>query len=158
MKKLLKILLWVVLINVLARIAAQAVTKVLGERDDPDADTFKLVAIMDGRRFESVASPLRSGEVITVAGAADIDLRQAVLPPEGAHVRAIVVAGGVRILACKSWRIDLHEQVVGGQVQIEIPGQDELPDDAPTLHIDATVYGGGLVIAHAESDQHIVSS
>lgn len=156
MKKLLKILLWVTLANVLARIAAQAFTKVLGEETDPDADTFKLVAIMDGRRFESVASPLRSGEVIAVAGGADIDLRQAVLPEEGAHLRAMVVAGGVRILVCKSWRIDVHQQVVGGAVQLEVPGQDALPVGARTLHIDATVYGGGLVIAHTESATHIV--
>ncbi len=156
MKKLLKILLWVTLINVLARVAAQAFTKVLGEQNDPDADTFKLVAIMDGRRFESVASPLRSGEIITVAGGADIDLRQAVLPEEGAHLRALVVAGGVRILACKSWRIELHDRVVGGAVQVEMPDQDSLPEGARTLHIDATVYGGGLVIAHTESDTHIV--
>jgi len=158
MKKLFKILLWLTLVNVAMKAAAVVITWLIGENASEEADDFKLVALMDGRNFESVSSHLRSGRVIVGMGGVDIDLRQALLDPEGARLTLRVLAGGARVLVCKSWRVEVDQRVLGGAAQIETPDPTTLLDGAPILHIDVLVVGGGLVIANAESDSHVVRS
>lgn len=158
MKKLLKILLWMTLFNVVLKVVALAATRAIGETTDEGADDFTLVALMDGRNFESVSSHLRSGRVIAGMGGVDIDLRQALLDPEGARLSLRVLAGGARVLVCKAWRVEVDQRVLGGAAQIETPDPTTLPDGAPILHIDALVVGGGLVVANAESESHVVHS
>lgn len=158
MKRLLKILLWILMVNAIMKAVAVALTSAIGEEADEDAEDFKLVALMDGRSFESVSSRLHSGEVIVGMGGADVDLRQAVLDPEGATLKIRAFAGGVRVLVCKSWRVEVTEKVAGGAVQIELPEPDSLPDGAPILHIDAVAVGGALVVANIESTSHVVRS
>ena len=156
MKKLLKGLFWFVVANVTLKAIATAVTALIGEDTAEDSEDFQLVALMDGRTYESVSNRLRSGRVIAVMGGVDVDLRQAVLDPEGAKLDITIAAGGVRVLACKSWRVEVDKSVTGGAVQIETPDPETLPDGAPILHVRATTVGGGLVIANAESDSHVV--
>lgn len=156
MKKLLKGLFWFIVVNVLLKATATALTSIIGEDKAEDSEDFQLVAMMDGRTYESVSNRLRSGRVIAVMGGVDVDLRQAVLDPEGAKLDITIVAGGVRVLACKSWRVEIEQSVTGGAVQIETPDPETLPDGAPILHVRATEVAGGLVIANAESDSHVV--
>ncbi|NOY55320.1 MAG: cell wall-active antibiotics response protein [Actinobacteria bacterium] len=158
MKKLFKILLWMIAAEVVMKATALALTRIIGENADEDADDFKLVALMDGRSYESVSTRLRSGRVIVAMGGVDIDLRQALLDPEGARLDLRVLAGGARVLVCRSWRVEVDHRVIGGAAQIEIPDPETLPDGAPILHIDALTVGGGLVIANAESESHAVRS
>ncbi|GBD85336.1 hypothetical protein BMS3Abin02_01741 [bacterium BMS3Abin02] len=158
MKKLFKILFWMIAVNAVMKATAVALTKIIGENTDEKADEFALVALMDSRSYESVSSRLRSGRVIAAMGGVDIDLRQAVLDPEGARLSLRVLAGGARVLVCKSWRVEVDHRVIGGAAQIEIPDPETLPDGAPILHIDALTVGGGLVIANAESESHVVRS
>jgi len=158
MKKLFKILLWTIAVSTVMKATAVALTKIIGEDTDEEADEFRLVALMDGRSYESVSSRLHSGRVIAVMGGVDIDLRQAHLDPEGARLHLRVLAGGARVLVCRSWRVEVDHRVIGGAAQIEIPDPETLPDGAPILHIDALTVGGGLVIAGAESESHIVRS
>ncbi|NIA24222.1 MAG: hypothetical protein GWP04_01490 [Gammaproteobacteria bacterium] len=158
MKKLFKILLWMITVSAAIKAMAVALTKIIGENTDKEADEFKLVALMGGRNYESVSSHLRSGRVIAAMGGVDIDLRQAHLDPEGARLNLRVLAGGARVLVCESWRVEVDHRVIGGAAQIEIPDPETLPDGAPILHIDALTVGGGLVIANAESESHVVRS
>jgi predicted membrane protein len=156
MKKLLKGLFWFILANATLKAVATVATALIGEDAVEDSDDFQLVALMDGRTYESVSDRLRSGRVIAVMGGVDVDLRQAVLDPEGARLDITIVAGGVRVLACKSWRVEVDQSVAGGAVQIETPDPETLPDGAPILHVHATEIAGGLVIANAESESHVV--
>jgi predicted membrane protein len=156
MKKVLKGLFWFVVVNVFLKAAATAATALLGEDSAEDSEDFRLVALMDGRTYESVSNRLRAGRVIAVMGGVDVDLRQAVLDPEGAKLDITIIAGGVRVLACKSWRVEVEQSVTGGAVQIETPDPESLPDGAPILHVHVTEIAGGVVIANAESDAHIV--
>jgi predicted membrane protein len=158
MKKLLRILLWTIAANVVLKAGAVAATRLLGEDTDDAADDFRLVALMDGRTYESVSNRLRSGRVIAALGGVDVDLRQAVLDPEGARLDVTVVAGGVRVLVCKSWRVEIEHTETGGAVQIEVPDPGTLPDGAPILHIHASAVAAGLVVANAESATHVVRS
>jgi predicted membrane protein len=156
MKKVLKGLLWVIVANVALKGIAAAATRLLGEETAEDADEFRLVALMDGRTYENVSEHLRSGRVIVGMGGVDVDLRQAVLDPEGAKLDISIFAGGVRVLACKSWRVEVDQAVAAGAVQIETDDPDTLPDGAPILHIHAATVAGGLVVANAESESQVV--
>jgi hypothetical protein len=156
MKRLLKAMFWFIATNVALKAAAVIATNLIGEETSEDSDEFRLVALMDGRTYESVAEKLRTGTIIAVAGGVDIDLRQALLDPEGASLDVTIVAGGVRVLACKSWRVEVEKSTAGAAVQIETPDPDSLPDGAPILHVKATTIAGGLVIANAESESHVV--
>lgn len=158
MKKLLKMLMWMVALNVAMKVAATFITRMLGEDTAEESDEFQLVALMDGRTYVNVSDRLRSGRVIAGMGGVDVDLRQAVLDPEGAKLDITIFAGGVRVLACKSWRVEIDQKVTAGGVQIETADPDTLPDGAPILHIHAVAVAGGLVVANAESESHVVRS
>ncbi len=158
MKKLIKVLAWLLVFNIILKAIAIALTRIIGENTDDEAEEFKLVALMDGRNYESVSPHLRSGRVIVGMGGVDVDLRQAFLDPEGARLSLRVLAGGARVLVPMSWRVEVDQRVVGGAAQIETPDPTTLPDGAPIVHIDALVVGGGLVIANAESESHVVHS
>lgn len=145
MRRLAKLLGWIIVINIISWLVGFVISKKL-TRGAEDSDEFSIAAVMGGRSFKSKATALRSGVVTTAMGGSDVDLREATLAPGGATLTLRTTLGGARILVPDTWVIDLRHAEKGGQIDIHTTPTDELPEDAPHLVIDATTTFGGTQI------------
>lgn len=117
---------------------------------DEDSDDFQLASIMGGKEFHSHAQHLRSGTVITSLGGIELDLREATLDPSGANLELRTTMGGVEVRVPQYWVVEVDQDALGGELQVDVTSAEDLPEDAPQLHIHAvTRIGGGLVTAKA---------
>ncbi len=113
---------------------------------DATSDDFQLVVAMGGSEFHSYAPQLRSAKAITFWSGLLLDLRHASLGPDGADLELRIVMAGVEVRVPSSWRVEVDQSVSAGEFKVDLPGMEELPDDAPTLRIrSTTTIGGGLV-------------
>ena len=113
---------------------------------DEHSDDFRLAVIMRGTEFRSSAAQLRSATAITFWGGLSLDLRDVSLGPAGADLELRTIMGGVEVRVPHSWRVEIDRTVSAGEFEIDLPGNEELPDDAPVLRIrSVTTIGGGLV-------------
>ena len=114
-------------------------------RDDPAADEVVLVAIFGPLDFASTARAFRGGTVEAWFGGGLIDLRGAVLDPDGADLRVRAVFGGGQILVPESWRVITGMRGLGGLGDGRSTA--DLESDGPELRIDASFMFGGFGIA-----------
>ncbi len=114
---------------------------------DEESDTFDLVVACEGREFESRARSFAGGSLLVVCGGADIDLRNARLDPMGAYLEVDCWLGGIEIIVPDNWRVLLNTHNYGGGAENQAEELSAgLPEDAPTLEIDARIGLGGLDI------------
>jgi predicted membrane protein len=111
--------------------------------DDPE---FRILGFLGGRAVTSRAQSLRRVTVQATLGGIDLDLRQAVLDPAGAHLALKVTAGGMRVAVPPTWRVYVADDVRGGAVEVNTEPPDGMPADAPALTVTAVVRSGGVVI------------
>lgn len=114
---------------------------------DETTGEFELVTIMEGKQFASRAEGLWSGKVTAVMGGVDLDLRDAVLAPEGADLAVFTVMGGVSLRVPDTWIVETDGQAVLGGHDVRVADPHVLPDDAPVLRVRARTYFGGLAVA-----------
>lgn len=126
-------------------IGAISVKRRTAARDDPAADEIVLVAVYGPLEFASTARAFRGGTVETWYGGGTIDLRDAVLHPDGADLRVRAVFGGGQIVVPDSWRVTTTMRGLGGIADAR-PAEDQAPD-GPELRIDATTMFGGFSIS-----------
>ncbi len=120
-------------------------------KGDESSDEFRVAAIMGGKEFHSHASHLKSGTAITSLGGMELDLREATLDPTGASLELRTTMGGIEVRVPQHWVVEVDQETVGGALEVDVPLPEELPDDAPRLHIHAvTRMGGGLVTARKD--------
>ena len=117
-----------------------------------DADEFRIAAVWGGREFGSTTTNLISGWVVAVLGGVALDLRDAKLGPEGARLALRATVGGIAVTVPEDWRIVVDKNIQAGGIDIKTTDPGDLPDDAPTLHVTATVQSGGIVITSADED------
>jgi len=115
-----------------------------------EADEFRIAAFWGGREFCSTAAELRSGWAVAVLGGVSLDLRDATLAPEGASLSLRATMGGMAVSVPESWRVIVDKDVTAGSVEVRTADPDDLPDDAPTLHVTASAQSGGIVISTGE--------
>jgi hypothetical protein len=115
-----------------------------------DADDFRIAAIWGGREFTSASVGLHSGWAVAVLGGISLDLRDATLDPAGASLALRATAGGISVTVPDDWRVFVEREVLGGAVEVRVPEPETLPEDAPTLHVSATVRSGGIVVTTRE--------
>ena len=128
-------------------IAAQLVARRMTIGDE-GSDEFQVAVIMGGKESRSVAGQLRSASAITVMGGLLLDLREASLDPAGAELELSTTIGGLEVRVPPSWRVEVEQTTVGGVLELDLPLDEEVPEDAPTLRIRATTrLGSGLVTA-----------
>lgn len=116
----------------------------------PDDDEFRVLGFLGGRAVTSRARSLRRATVQAILGGIDLDLRDAVLDPAGAHLALKVTAGGMRVAIPPTWRVYVADDVKGGAVEVNTEPPETLGDDAPVLTIEAVVRSGGVVIDAAD--------
>ncbi len=141
------------LLGVLAalNLAVAGVVKFVASRrhtyGDEESDTFDLVVPFSGRELESHARSFAGGSVLVMFGGAEIDLRFAQLDPMGAYMEVDCWFGGVEVIVPDNWRVILNAQTYAGGAENNASDLlARLPEDAPTLEVDARVVLGGLDI------------
>ena len=115
-------------------------------RGDASSDDFQVATIMNGGEFSSHATNLRSGTAITIMGGVRIDLRSATLDTAGASLELNTFMGGLEVLVPKDWAVEVDDEVLGGDLKVSVASPDDLPEDAPRLHIHAVMRLGGAEI------------
>lgn len=126
----------------LAAGAGQVMARI-GRRGEDTDDDFRRLALMGGTELVSRAEELRGGDVLVGLGGANLDLTGATLAPEGAVLRVRGVMGGVNVVVPSTWRVTGDLKGLGG-LNLDTSPADDLPPDAPTLHVDAVVVMGGV--------------
>jgi hypothetical protein len=145
MKKLLVLLLIIGAMGAAAMGFARLLTRQRSSYGDEDSDTFDLVVNFSGREFESHAQSFAGGSVLVVFGGAEIDFRYAQLDPMGAYLEVECYFGGIEIIVPDTWRVVVNSNVTMGGVENGAARLlSALPEDAPTLEIDARVVLGGV--------------
>lgn len=119
---------------------------------DETTGEFELVTIMEGKQFAGRADRLWSGKVTTVMGAMDLDLRDAVLAPDGADLAMFTVMGGVSVTVPDTWVVATDGNAIFGSHQVRVADPGVLPGDAPVLRVHARTLFGGLDIAAKRID------
>jgi hypothetical protein len=112
--------------------------------DEPDADDVALGAIFAPLAFRSEATSFRGGTMEIWFGGGIVDLRNAKLAPEGAHLAVRVIFGGGQLAVPDSWRVTTHVTGPGGVTDTR-PETDR-PIDAPELVLEGLVLFGGFQI------------
>ena len=113
---------------------------------DAESNEFAVAAIIGGVDRTSTASALRSGRVVAAVGGVNLDLRQATLDPAGADLRVEAYAGGVQVSVPNTWRVPVRSDAAMGGVEASVPEPADLPEDAPTLRIEAMARFGGVMV------------
>jgi len=129
-----------------ARLAALVIAKQLDDGTEV-SDEFRRVVYLNGLDFTSRAGGFRSADVGVTLGGAKIDMRGAVLHPAGASMLIENTLGGVMLQVRDDWAVTVEETIVGGgENDIRVTSPDELPDDAPKLHLQVITRLGGTTI------------
>lgn len=147
MRLVLRIIKLFIVFNVLAVVGALIVRQLVPSEGDEESDTFTLSTVMNGSQFKSRSEALQHARVLTFMGGAEIDFTQAVLA-DGATLVLQTVMGGVEVRVPPHWRVELQSAVMAGESSTRLDGQDDLPDDAPTLTIEAQTIAGGVMITN----------
>jgi hypothetical protein len=121
---------------------------------DADSDEVDLVTIFEPLQFASTAKAFRGGSLLCWYGGGDIDLRDATLDPDGAHLTVKVIFGGGRVLVPDDWTVENHvTPIVGGVADTR--ETRERPADAPLLILDGFTAFGGFAIASSRPEADI---
>jgi hypothetical protein len=118
---------------------------------DPDADEIRLRTALGPLAFTSRARSFRGGFVDLWYGGGFIDLREATLDADGAHLQVRAVFGGGQVVVPETWRVTARVRGIGGLRDVR-PAAD-LPLDAPHLTITGLALFGGFAV-QAELPPH----
>lgn len=114
---------------------------------DPAADEVDLVANFAPFEFRSESSHFKGGTVTTWFGGGELDLRDAVLDPDGATLHVNALFGGGNLVVPETWNVESKLIGIGGvgdgRPHVERAG------DAPTLRLEGTAIFGGWGITSA---------
>jgi hypothetical protein len=117
---------------------------------DPAADEIVAVAIFEPLDFHSTSRNFRGGRLECWYGGGVLDLRDAVLAPQGATLQVRAVFGGGQILVPAEWKIVSTVRGAGGlQDMREAKGYSS---DAPELVIEGLVIAGGFAVSSELAD------
>jgi hypothetical protein len=138
-----------------AAIAARAMKVRIIPVDSADAPEVTLRAIFEPIQFRSTSTMFRGGTLDCWFGGGLIDLRDAILDPDGARLEIRGIFGGGQILVPESWRVTTNVVGVGGIGDSR--SQTQRPVTAPLLVIDGTVLFGGFGITSELSEEAVTA-
>jgi len=134
---------WIVSM-VAGAIAAMQAKRRIGPTSDESADDIAASAIFGPLAYHSTASNLHGGALELWYGGGVLDLRDAMLAPEGATLNVKVVFGGGQILVPADWRVVTSVKGLGGIQDTRVV--KGYAADAPTLTIEGMVFAGGFAV------------
>jgi hypothetical protein len=125
-------------------IAALSVKRRLVPTTDESADEIVAVAIFGPLAFHSTAKQFRGGALECWYGGGVLDLRDAVLAPEGATMTVRAIFGGGQILVPADWRV--VSRVRGMGAVTDVRGSTAFDADAPEFVIEGMLFAGGFAV------------
>jgi len=141
-----------VLIGIGSALVLQAARRRTREISGADADaTMTIFAVLSGMKRTSAAERFRGGEITAFMGGAQIDLRQATIPPgEEAALDIFIVMGGCEIFVPPSWNVVTPLVPIMGGIDDKrlppLPGSAESGRPAPRLVLRGLIMMGGIEI------------
>jgi predicted membrane protein len=99
-----------------------------------------------GHEARNASSAFRYAEVTAIFGGSSLDLRDATLAPEGAHVEATALFGGADVVVPEGWALEVTSTPIFGGVDNRTVNPGKAADGQPTLHVNATAVFGGVGI------------
>jgi len=129
---------------VAASIAALSMKRRLGPTTDESADDVNVVAIFGPLAYHCTATALRGGTVECWYGGGVLDLRDAVLAPEGATLHVRAVFGGGQILVPADWHVVTRLRGMGG-ISDTRPAVGHQAG-SPELVIEGVAIAGGFAV------------
>ncbi len=105
-----------------------------------------VVAVLGGSSRRGRWRPARSNYALAVCGGAELDFREAVLPPGVTELRVFALCGGVEIVVPPGLNVESHGlALLGG---FEHAGDSAEPDGgAPTLRVTGVACMGGVEVS-----------
>ncbi len=141
-----------VLIGIGSVLVMQAMRRHTREAAGVEADdTLNIFVVMGGMKRVSTSQRFRGGEVTTIMGGAQLDLRQATIPPgEEAALDIFALMGGCEIKVPPSWTVVTPLMPIMGGVDdkrhLPDPAQSIGATPAPRLVLRGMLLMGGIEI------------
>lgn len=124
--------------------AAAVVKRAVPSRGDAESDEVGLVAIFNGVELRSRATAFRGGSMFAWYGGIAVDLREAQLAADGAHLDLHALNGGIALKVPSGWRVRSNLKALAGGVDVRVPEPED--PDAPTLTLDGLAAFGGVSV------------
>ena len=118
----------------------------LGTRSATTDDRVNTFNLFSGSEMVSNSTNFQGGRIGAIFGGAELDLSHATLSPD-AGLDVFTAFGGVEITVPQGWRVEINGFPLFGGFENKT-AKERLAEDAPRLHIDATVLFGGLEVKH----------
>lgn len=134
---------WIVSM-VVGAIAAMQAKRRIGPSTDESADELLASAVFGPLAYHSTAQQLRGGILECWYGGGVLDLRDAILAPEGAILTVRAVFGGGQILVPADWRVISNVRGMGAVSDAR--AAKGVAETAPTLTIEGIVIAGGFAV------------
>jgi predicted membrane protein len=143
-----------VLIGIGSVLVMQAMRRHTRQALGADADdTLNVFVVMGGMKRTSTSQRFRGGEVTTIMGGAQLDLRQATIPPgEEAALDIFAIMGGCEIVVPQSWAVVTPlVPIMGGIDDKRLPALPAASETfggkpAPRLVLRGVLLMGGIEI------------
>jgi hypothetical protein len=132
-----------------SQIARQVVGRVQGAVGGPTRGRELVMGVMGGAARRGRWTPARRITVVGIMGGAELDFREAVLPPGVTEVHAFAFWGGVEILVPPHVRLESSGiGIMGGFETRDQAESSRAPDDpaVPTLRITGVAIMGGVEV------------
>lgn len=126
-----------------------------GRRGEDTDDEFRRIAVMNGQELSSAAEEFRGADLLVGMGGVSLDLTGATVAPEGAVLRVRGAMGGVNVEVPDTWRVTGDLKGLGG-LNLDTTPADDLPADAPHLHLDAVMVMGGVNVAGVRDGSPVI--
>jgi hypothetical protein len=145
MRRILKWVLGLLVLNTLVWAVARAITRSKTTRD-LTADEVEFHTFWDSPTFVPRSTSLRQVRAHVVMAGATIDLREAQPAEGGTVVDVSTLLGGTAVLVRRDWDVEVVEETKSSQVDIRLDSGTEVSSEGPkvTVHL-RTSFGGALV-------------
>ena len=117
----------------------------LGTRTEA-GDRVNTFNVFSGSEIASHSKQFQGGNISAIFGGAEVDLRDTV-PVAGAELDVFTAFGGVELTVPEGWHVSTRGLPLFGGIE-NVTAKEQVPADAPTLAVNATVLFGGLEIKH----------
>ncbi len=122
-------------------------------RPGPGDEAVDQFALFSGYEIRSVARHFRGGSLMALFGGFTLDLHEAQLAENGAHLQVTALFGGGTILVPPGWRITMSGLPIFGGFSDKTGQAGPLPPSAPHLHVDVLCMFGGVEVKLHEAAQ-----
>jgi predicted membrane protein len=109
-------------------------------------DTINYTAVFSAVEAACDSASFKGGTVSAVFGGADIDLRDAVLSPEGGYLDLTAVFGGIDVVVPRDWAVRVTGVPIFGGWDAKVERKADKNAEGAVLHIHCVAMFGGVDI------------